>query len=110
MRALKGQSPLPGPEQAAEGSKWCQQRVKRLGPWDEVRRQVAVLELTPYHFAKFTDGGLLPALASSRVANASVQEMLFPDAIGGRRVVICMWGAKHWGCARPAVWPSAVPG
>jgi hypothetical protein len=41
--------------------------------------------------------GLLAALPSSRVAIDWAQNVLFPDAIKGKRVVICLRSAKYWG-------------
>lgn len=100
-RALDGMHPLPDTAQTAAAAKWCQKQVKLLGDWERMRHHVAILELTPYHCSRFenADPKLLPALASSRAAAAWAQEVLFPDARDGRRVVICVWGARSWGLA-----------
>ena len=40
---------------------------------------------------------MLAALPSSRVSIDWAQRVLFPEAMSGRRVVICLRAARYWG-------------
>ncbi len=62
-----------------------------------MRTKFAILNIGAYHSEKFVDRPLLAALPSSRVSIDWAQHVLFPEAIAGRRVVVCLRSAKFWG-------------
>ena len=66
-------------------------------PLERLRSKFATLELCPYHSRSFHDWPLLAALPSCRTAISWAQDVLFPEARNGERVVICMRAAKFWG-------------
>lgn len=76
---------------------WFQQRTKDFGDWDRVKSKVAVLNISPYKSESFANWELLASLQSCRVSIAWAQSVLFPQAIAGDRIVICMRSAKYWG-------------
>jgi hypothetical protein len=58
---------------------------------------VAVLNIGAYHSRAFADTPLLAALPSSRMSIAWAQKVLFPQAISGDKVVICLRATHFWG-------------
>src|ERR1700737_12691 len=72
-------------------------RTKCFGDWDEIGSKISVLNIGAYHSKSFNDTPLLAVLPSSRMSIAWAQEVLFPQAIAGRRVVICLPAARFWG-------------
>src|SRR5271156_5504861 len=88
MRRRRGRMPFS--QQASPGQKWLKSRTKCFGDWDRVRSKIAVLNIGAYHSKNFHDTPLLAALPSSRVSIAWAQDVLFPQAIAGDRVVICL--------------------
>jgi hypothetical protein len=58
-----------------------------------------VLNIGAYHSKTFTDYPLLAALPSSRVSIDWAQSVLFPQAMRGERVVVCLRSAHFWGLA-----------
>ncbi len=56
-----------------------------------------MLNIGAYHSKIFADAPLLAALPSSRASIDWAQSVLFPEAIAGRRVVICLRSAHFWG-------------
>lgn len=89
-RTWQGEEPLPN-------SNWCRSRTARFGRFDEVRSRVAVLNIGCYHSKHFKGHYLLSALPSCRMSVGWAQEVLFPQAYAGKRVVICMRAAPYWG-------------
>jgi hypothetical protein len=80
------------------GFKWLTSRTKCFGlDWKLIRSKVAVLNIGAYHSKTFADAPLLAALPSSRVSIAWAQDVLFPQAIAGERIVICLRSARFWG-------------
>lgn len=78
-------------------SPWYRRRTEDFGDWDSVKRKVAVLNISPYKSKSFTNRELLVSLPSCRVSIHWAQTVLFPQAISGNRIVICMRSAKYWG-------------
>jgi hypothetical protein len=93
-KRLGGLQPLPGPMDLFKSSKWFLERTKSIGTFDNVRRKIAVLNISPYHSRTFNDMPLLTALPSCRVALEWAQQVLFPEAIAGKRIVVCMRAAR----------------
>jgi len=87
---------------------WGQSRAKLFGDYETVRRKLAKLNVGCYHSKDFKDHALLAALPSSRVSIQWAQEVLFPDAIAGRRVVIVMRAASFWGVTLGEVYGRAL--
>ncbi|MGE0522125.1 MAG: hypothetical protein AB7O60_03695 [Variibacter sp.] len=80
------------------GYSWLMSRTKVFGLDDEtVRTKFSVMNIGAYHSKDFHDWHLLAALPSSRVSLDWAQGVLFPQAIRGERVVICMRAASFWG-------------
>lgn len=96
-RVRLGNEPLVGPEDHESAWKWWSSRTKSFGYWQDLRTKVAVLNIGAYHSKIFADEPLLAALPSSRVSIDWAQSVLFPEAIAGRRVVICLRSAQFWG-------------
>jgi hypothetical protein len=75
--------------------------VKRTGPFGidqpALCTKVAILDIGAYHSKDFRDWHLLAALPSSRVSLDWAQGVLFPQALRGERVVICLRAASFWG-------------
>jgi hypothetical protein len=95
MRRRRGDEPFRGP--GYPGYKWVTSRTKCFGDWDEMGSNIAVLNIGAYHSKSFSDTPLLAALPSSRMSISWAQEVLFPQAIAGKRVVICLRAARFWG-------------
>lgn len=94
-RCWKGQEPIPATGWA--GEKWFKSRTKRFGHYDIVRKKTAIFNIGAYHSKDVKDYASLMSLPSSRVALNWAQEVLFPEAEMGKRVVICMRSAAYWG-------------
>jgi hypothetical protein len=94
---LSGSSLLPTREEHEPAHKWITSITRRFGSYEQVRKSVAVLELCPYHSRNFRDWHMLAALPSSRFMSDWAQNVLFPQAIAGDRIVICMRSPKYWG-------------
>lgn len=96
-RQRKGDALLPSENEFKPAWRWWFSRCQRFGDSELIRRKVAVLNIGAYHSKSFSDWGLLAALPSSRVSIDWAQRNLYPDAIVGKRVVICLRAAKYWG-------------
>lgn len=79
------------------GGDWIRSRLGFLGDWELVRQKVAVLNLVAYHSKGFSDRHMVALLPSSRAAIEWTQQILFPSAEAGERVLICMRATKEWG-------------
>ena len=96
-RTWQGAEPLRGPEEHHKAWEWWSSGTKCFGDWQDLRTKVAILNIGAYHSEKFVDRPLLAALPSSRVSIDWAQHVLFPEAIAGRRVVVCLRAARFWG-------------
>ncbi len=96
MRA--GNESLPGPTDNEATWKWWTSRTNCFGEdGDFLRSRVAFLNIGAYHSKDVRDVSLLLTLPSSRVTLAWANEVLFPKAADGERVVICMRSQRFWG-------------
>lgn len=99
VRTRQGNEPLP--PVGVPGGEWWRKRVKCLKvDVDKAATKVAILNIGAYHSKDMLDPELLAALPSSRVSLDWAQNVLFPQAIKGERVVICLRSAKFWGLRR----------
>lgn len=97
VRMRQGHEYLPGPEEDPSSWKWWSSRVKRFGDWQDLQKKIAILNIGAYHAKAFVDLPLLAALPSCRVSLEWAQSVLFPQAMRGERIVICMRAARFWG-------------
>ncbi len=97
MKCRTGNQRLPGPEDHPDGWKWWKSHTSAFGDWEELQNRIAVLDIGAYHSTKFSDWGLLAALPSSRVTIEWAQTVLFPQAIAGERIAICLRSPDYWG-------------
>lgn len=79
------------------GFKWLTSRTKLFCDPETVRHNFAVLNIGAYHSKDVRSYSSLLALPSSRVSISWAQEVLFPEAEAGKRIVICMRSAAYWG-------------
>jgi hypothetical protein len=97
MRTRQGYEPLPGPNDHKGAWRWWESRTRRFGDWSKLQSKVAVLNIGSYHSKEFVDEPLLAALPSSRASLDWAQRVLFPQAIAGDRIVVCLRSARFWG-------------
>lgn len=95
FRRYKGYEP-PRDLGAAKSS-WITSRTKSFGDWDAIKNKIALLNIGAYHSVDVKSFASLVALPSSRLSLDWAQEVLFPDAEAGKRIVICMRSAAYWG-------------
>lgn len=94
----QGLLPLWGPAEHLDAWKWWTSRTKCFGvDWRLLQANVAVLNIGAYHSKHVINPKLLAALPSSKVSRAWAQDVLFPQAQLGDRVVVCLRAAKLWG-------------
>jgi hypothetical protein len=94
-RRWKGYEPM---RQIGSGKpSWMVRRTKRFGDFKAVKDKIALLNIGAYHSRDVRSFASLLALPSSRVSLGWAQDVLFPDAEAGKRIVICMRSAAYWG-------------
>ncbi|WP_092177862.1 hypothetical protein [Bosea sp. OK403] len=97
VRIRAGREPLPDKDWPA-GYAWFRKRVAPFTTdYENARHRIAVLNIGGYKSVDFTDHGALTALPSSRFAVTWAQDVLFPQAERGERVVVCLRASKWWG-------------
>jgi hypothetical protein len=97
-----GRGRLPSEVDHLPAYKWWVRVVRQFHPEPEVLAdRIAILNIGAYHSTKFHDWHTLAALPSSRVALDHAQQVLFPEAEAGSRVVVCLRSARYWGLSRP---------
>jgi hypothetical protein len=92
VRRWKGYEPI----RDIEGN-WMWSRTRIFGDYKAVRDKIALLNIGAYHSANVRSFASLLALPSSRVSLGWAQDVLFPEAEAGKRIVICMRSASYWG-------------
>jgi hypothetical protein len=98
MECRKGGQQLPGPEDHPAGWRWWKSRTSCFDEnWESLRNKVAILNIGAYHSRSFGDRPLLAALPSSRASIEWAQTVLFPRALRGERVVVCLRSPQFWG-------------
>jgi hypothetical protein len=94
----EGFAAMPSLAEHPPGAKWWRTIVRQFGVEpDAVANKLAILNMGAYHSRDFKDWHMLTALPSSRVSLDWAQRVLFPEAISGKRIVICLRSAKYWG-------------
>lgn len=94
FRSWQGDEPFrdDGP-----GAKWLASRTRVFCDFETAKHNFAVLNIGAYHSKDVRSYSSLLALPSSRVSISWAQEVLFPEAEAGKRIVICMRSAAFWG-------------
>jgi hypothetical protein len=93
-----GRRPLSDRDHHAEAWKWWRDRTRVFERDAEIARNAfAILNIGAYHSRSVPDPSVLAALPSSRVSLDWAQQILFPQAIAGDRIVICLRAARFWG-------------
>ena len=87
----------PPRDLGAAKSSWITSRTKAFGSWEVLKDKIALLNIGAYHSVNVKSYAALLALPSSRVSLGWAQDILFPQAERGERVVICMRSAAYWG-------------
>jgi hypothetical protein len=96
VRRRRGNEPLGSAD--TPGGRWWRERTRCFRVDDKiVATNLSILNIGAYHSKEMKDPQLLAALPSSRVSLDWAQAVLFPDAVAGKRVVVCMRAAKFWG-------------
>ena len=91
----KGYQPLSGPGRS--GWKWWTSRTREFGNWQALQSKIAILNIGAHHSKKAPGHSFLPSLPSSRVSLDGAQTVLFPEAIAGGRLVVCLRAHRFWG-------------
>ena len=93
----KGDRPLDGEADHLKHFLWWSARTKVFGKSEKIRERVAIMNLGAYHSEDFKAQLGVAALPSYRASLDWAQNVLFPEAIAGKRVVVCMRSARLWG-------------
>ncbi len=104
----KGDRPLDGEDEHPHHFEWWSRRTKLYGPPEVVSDKVAFLNLGAYHSSSFEAYHALAALPSSRVVLDWAHEVLFPQAMKGDKVVVCMRAAEQWGLRAGEVYGQSL--
>src|SRR5580658_853884 len=97
MESRRGYRELPGPDEHEAAWKWWRSRTQDFGDWEEIRSKVAVLNIGAYHSKQLPNTSVLAALPTSRFTLDWAQAVLFPQAIHGKPIVVCLRAARFWG-------------
>ena len=101
FRSRTGEYALPSADDHDSSANWSARIIRRFKlDYEAVRSKIAFLNIAPYKSKKFNDWPMLSALPSSRVALEFAQSSLFPEAQAGKKVVVCVRSARHWGLQR----------
>lgn len=79
-----------------------------FGDYEMVRKKVAILNIGAYHSSTMQSYASMLALPSSRAVLDWAQNYLFPQALLGKRVVICMRSAAYWGLEVRKKYPGTL--
>ena len=92
-----GRALLPHEHENEAGWRWGVTRTGCFGKPKDVQPHIALLNLSGYHSRTFADWPLLSALPSCRATLSWAHNVLFPDAIAEKRIVICLRSPRYWG-------------
>jgi hypothetical protein len=96
FRRYKGYEPLPDKNMC--GFDWAKSRTALFGEYEKLRGKIAILNIGAYHSEDFQKSyHTLAAFPSSRACLDWAQSVLFPEALQGKRIVICLRAAHYWG-------------
>jgi hypothetical protein len=100
MRMRGGYESLPSPNDNEATWRWWSSRTACFDKdWDFLRTRMAFLNIGAYHSKEVKQTRMLLTLPSSRVTLDWVNRTLFPQAIAGERVVVCMRSQRLWNLA-----------
>lgn len=105
FRKWKGREPI---RDSGPGKNWFKSRTKVFSEFDIARRKIAILNIGAYHSKKMYSYSSMMALPSSRVTLDWAQDVLFPQAMAGKRIVVCMRAAAHWGLEAGKRYPGTL--
>jgi hypothetical protein len=95
LKRYKGYQPL---SDDMPGAGWATSRTALFGDCETVRHKIAILNIGAYHSENFQKSyHTLAAFPSSRACLDWAQHVLFPEALKGERIVICLRAAGYWG-------------
>jgi hypothetical protein len=93
-----GLLPLWGPDEHSDAFKWWTEKTRCFGvDWRALQRNVAILNIGAYHSKHVIKPAVLAALPSSKVPREWAHDVLFPQAMNGERVVVCLRAQRLWG-------------
>jgi hypothetical protein len=94
----QGLLPLWGPDEHPDAWKWWKEKTQCFDvDWRTLQGNVAILNIGAYHSKHVIKPRVLAALPSSKVSHDWAQDVLFPQARKGERVVVCLRSAALWG-------------
>jgi len=97
-RQRTGECDLPEEEEHPSAHKWLTKIIGQFEiGYEEARSTVATLNISAYKSKAFSDWPLFAALPSCRAGLDWAQSVLFPQALAGKRVVVCLRSARYWG-------------
>lgn len=79
------------------GHKYWHNNLQKVGSYDELSQRVAVLQMMPYHSARFNADVLAKELPSARVAREYVHQVVVPKANQGKALLIVARQVRNWG-------------
>ena len=96
---LGGDAPLPAWVGNPSGREWTTRRLRQFGlGYEDAEARIAFINLIPYRSREGAkDMRMADRLESSRMVRAWARDTLFPEAVAGERVVVCLRSAKQWG-------------
>ena len=105
-RQRSGEGKLASLEEHPSAYEWIRKRLRQFGiksdaEYEQARSTVAIFNIGAYKSQTFKDWPMLAALPSCRVALDWAQSELFPKAVSGKKVVVCMRSPKYWGLGGP---------
>jgi hypothetical protein len=105
-RKWRGREPLR--DDGGPGTRWARSRTRGFGDYEKVRKKIALLNIGAYHSKTMKSYASMLALPSSRMTLDWAQTVLFPQAMAGDRIVICMRAAAYWGLERGKKYPGML--
>lgn len=94
------------------GAKWVKQRCKGVAPVEQLARDMAQLELVPYHSKRFGMPArirrALLSLPSVEMMRRFVHDELLPKTVTDKATVVAMRSRKDWGLETTAENPNLV--
>jgi len=105
-RKWRGKEPLR--DDGGPGTDWYRSHTKRFADYQIARKKIAILNIGAYHSEKMDSYASMLALPSSRVTLDWAQRYLFPRAMAGKRIVICMRSAAYWGLEPGKKYPGTL--
>lgn len=106
FECIRGRQPLTSRDHNNATWEWWTERTKCFGNWESVQSKIAILNVGAYHSKEIKDQSAVAALPSSRVSIDWAQSVLFPEAVKGNRVVVCLRSHRLWGLEPDRKYPK----